>query len=362
MKPIRLAFALLCAPALWLMPASAMAFDHAKVAEASLTQHIRPGYARLESAFNGLAQALEGYCAAPEPASSDAVYAGFKAAVRAWGRVEHIRFGPVADDNRFERIAFWPDAKSLGRKQVLKVLRRKDKTVLAPSSLSRKSVALQGLTALEVMLYSKRHERRFGPNGPGAFACAYSRSVAANLIAIAGAVRSGWGEGGQYARLWRTPGADNPLYFTGKEVIQELVQAYTTALEQTRDKKLLFPMGKGAGRTVPSRPPFERSRLSLAILIANLEGLDGLFVDGGFLDAVNAFREGQGRTIADVFHISLKRLRKLEAEPWQAFSNPERIAQLTPVVFLLGDAVEQGGPMMREAADLSIGFNASDGD
>ena len=99
---------------------------------------IRPGYRAFEASAGKLAQATAAFCKAPSEASRRSVDDTFRQAVADWGRIEIVRIGPVLDDNRFERILFYPDRKSTGLKQVQALLH----TML--SGILRRSFAATG--------------------------------------------------------------------------------------------------------------------------------------------------------------------------------------------------------------------------
>ncbi len=127
--------------------------DHAAIAKASLTEVIRPGYAALAAATGSLDDKVAALCKQPSAAALQAAKDAFAGAVDAWSKVEIFRFGPIVQDHRYERLFFWPDPKSLGLRQVEDALAKKDEDVTDPAKLAAKSVALQGLPALEYLLY-----------------------------------------------------------------------------------------------------------------------------------------------------------------------------------------------------------------
>ncbi len=216
-----------------------MAFDHAGVARNAVEQHIRPGYKRLADATAALNESLKAFCADQQEASLAAAKQAYADAVTAWGRIEHLRFGPIMEDHRYERIVFWPDPKGIGSTQVSRAMSKNDPTLISPESLGKKSVALQGLTALEQVLYG-----RTGLLGQKTgFRCQYAMAIGANLAAIAAAVDSAWNAPDGYCRLMLNPGADNPVYMQPGEVTQELVMAYATGLLSVRNLKIGAPLG-----------------------------------------------------------------------------------------------------------------------
>src|SRR5690606_22737995 len=99
------------------------------------------------------------------------VRAQFPAVVTAWSRIELYRFGPLMAQNRSDRILFWPDRKGIALRQVQAILADKDEAALAPETLARKSVAVQGLGALEFVLHGTGSEDLATPDG--AFRCDY---------------------------------------------------------------------------------------------------------------------------------------------------------------------------------------------
>jgi uncharacterized protein len=126
--------------------------DHGAIAKAAVTEVIRPGYDALETAGGGLEEKVSAVCEAPSEAALQEAKAAFAATVSAWSKVEILRFGPVTQDRRYERLFYWPDPKGLGQKQVQQALANQDQTVTIPDTPADKSVALKGLPALEYLL------------------------------------------------------------------------------------------------------------------------------------------------------------------------------------------------------------------
>ena len=114
---------------------------------------IRPGYRDLVERTGALADHLRPLCHRPSPQSLGRAKRAFSEVTASWSRIEIVRVGPVLDDNRFERVLFFPDRKSTGLKQVQRILAENDETATIATSLRGKSVAVQGLGALEYVLF-----------------------------------------------------------------------------------------------------------------------------------------------------------------------------------------------------------------
>jgi hypothetical protein len=241
--------------------------DHAAIAKASLEQYIRPGYAQLTQSTDALKQSVAALCGKPSPAALKDTQDAFAATVEAWSVVEPIRFGPVAQEHRFERIFYWPDPKGLGTRQIRDALAKQDKSVTEPARLIGKSVALQGLPALEYLLYGDGAATLGKIGAEGTFRCSFAEAVAGNLAGIAKDIVDGWQDGAPYTKSYLEPGPTNAAYHTPKEVTLELFKTFTAGIEWVRDQKLAKTLGPkpeqarpqlapsgGAGRASPTWP------------------------------------------------------------------------------------------------------------
>ena len=155
--------------------------DHGAIARAALTEVIRPGYAALTAATGILKDKAAALCAEPSAAALKETKDAFAATVESWSKVEIFRFGPVNKDHRYERLFYWPDPKGIGLRQVKAALAKKDETVTLADTLVGKSVALQGLPALEYLLYGDGAETLTSGDPEVGFRCSFASSVATAL-------------------------------------------------------------------------------------------------------------------------------------------------------------------------------------
>src|SRR5512143_1347522 len=152
--------------------------DHAAIAKASLTEVIRPGYVALAAATFSLHDRVATLCNTPSADALKDARGAFAGAVDAWSKVEIFRFGPIVQDRRYERLFFWPDPKSLGLRQIEDTLAKKDEGATDPAKLAAKSVALQGLPALEYLLYGDGADGLATGGETAAFRCSFASSIA----------------------------------------------------------------------------------------------------------------------------------------------------------------------------------------
>ncbi len=342
-------------------------FKHRQLADTALQKLILPGYEHLGQKLEALGTAVDTLCQAPASQQLQLTRKAYQESISAWGKVEFIRFGPVTRQNRYERLFFWPDRKGRGRRQVLRLLSTEDDSALKPESLARKSVAVQGLTALELVLFGKTSDdlARGRPNG---FACRYAAAIIDNLENINSALLAEWQPKGAFEKIWQTPGPQNPVYLKPSEVSLELVKVLDHGLENLRDRRIAPVLGFGKNRRRKSRPVLWRSKSSMILIHSNIEGLYQLLFEGGLADAYITSKPYKGERAEDLmesikseFELTLGMSGKLakDADP---FARKDILSRLVPIGFPLRNIRHNAVGEIKAAAGLAIGFNASDGD
>ncbi len=139
----------------------------------------------------------------------------------AWSRIELLRSARVTEDNRLERILFWPDRKGTGLKQVQAALATEDPTAAAAGVAGREKASPCRAWARWSSCCSAPARRR--SPAPGAHRCAYGAAIAQNLNAIAGAVGEEWRRPDGYADEWSNPGEATPHFRDETEALNELL-------------------------------------------------------------------------------------------------------------------------------------------
>ncbi|MGQ9366005.1 imelysin family protein [Azospirillum sp. A39] len=232
--------------------------------------HVQPRFAALAAATADLVPRLERFCAAPDAAGLDAARAGYHAAMDAWAGAQHLRSGPLLLEMRSDRIAFWPERRNIVARQLGQVLKGQDAKLLEPGALRKQSAAVQGLTALERLLFDEDVTlASFGNDAAGRFRCGLAVAVAGNVAELAAAVRDGWGEltphllAGEATSVGATPEA----------AAENLYASLVTMAQIVADQKLRFPMGDSADDTKPSLAEATRSGRSMRSIALNLAAM-----------------------------------------------------------------------------------------
>jgi predicted lipoprotein len=348
---------------LWLAATPAQAeVDLAAIGHAALETYIRPGYAQFAASAASLDQAIAALCETPSPQALGGAREDFAGTVAAWSVVEPIRFGPVEREHRHERIFYWPDPKGLGTRQIREALAREDGTATDQASLAGKSVALQGLPALEYLLYGDGADGLTQASSEAAFRCRFAKAVAGNVAALSKEIADGWEEGAPYAQAYLNPGPDNSAYRTPKEVTLDLYKTFSGGIETVRDQKLAKVLGAKPEEARPKLAPFWRSGLSFANMAGNLAGVRDLFAEGGFAELVHAESAGVEASILFDLNHTIDTLRGIKQPIEEAARDEDTRAKLEALRIALKSASTTAGDMIARGAGLSFGFNAMDGD
>ena len=338
--------------------------DHAAIAQEALTNVIRPGYDDFAASSSALKDQIESFCASRNLMTLKGIlWQTFALTVKTWSRVEIFRFGPMNRDHRFERVFFWPDRKGLGTRQVLRAIQKKDETVLQPSTLAKKSVALQGLPALEYLLYGEGARTLIEEGDEeSTFRCRYAAAIAANVANIAASVKQDWSPSGSFTKEYLEPGPNDPLYREPKDVTLELFKAFTGGIELVRDQKLAKVLGKTAERARPRLAAFWRSRLSFHNMAGNMEAVRALFEKGGLAGVVASESPGVESSVQfDLTH-AIGVLMKIDQPIAEAVRDPAARGKLVALRVALKSARDTAAKLIAAGAGLSFGFNAADGD
>lgn len=305
-------------------------------------KQILPGYARFAEAAAALDTVAQADCRA------EALRPAYHAAFDAWMGVSHLRLGPVEDQGRALAIAFWPDPKAIGARQVAALLEAADPAMATPEGLAQVSVAAKGLFGVERLIHG-------APYGEADYACTLVRAMAADLAGMAAAVQAGWGDAGTggYADLLLSAGApENVTFLTTVESRQALFTQLITGLEFTATQRLGRPLGS-FDQPLPERAEALASGRPLRNVMQSLTALQAYagalaiaatpLTDAAFARALGLAQALPDPTLGMVADAS----GRLKVEILQQAVLATRDAALAEI----------GGQLQ-----VSAGFNAADGD
>lgn len=319
------------------------------IARDLVTHHAVPGYEAFADKAATLDQRARAFCTDEAEAGLEALRTAHEAAFLAWQRVQHIRFGPVMQADRYYRIEYWPDKHGQGGRQLRKLLASDDIAGLTPERLADKSVALQGFPALERVL--------FGDDPAGL--CPFLTAITGNLARMADRTAAAWDE-------TAAPEGDEAV----ERTLKDFFQSFIDQIQFIRLSKLGAPLGETPRNANPRAAEAWRSGLSLAAVKANLDGLQEAFA-GDEETGVAGLGAALSRDEADAdYRRSVERALRyassfIDDHPALLTDDLTSEEGRESVAFLmlhLEGVRERAAGALGDALGIGLGFNAMDGD
>jgi predicted lipoprotein len=349
------------------LPAEALPIrkSHATTVLDSIDGFIVPRIDTLSRTTAHLAETVQAVCrdgGANDRARAAAV-SSFADTVRAWGGVDFIRFGPVSREHRLERVLFWPDPRATTSRQLNGLVAARKPELLEPGAIARQSVAVQGLTALEILLFDEKAPLGSGTEEQARYRCALAGTIAANIDAVARELKSGWTDADGFRHKMLAAGSDNELYKDSSETVRDVVKAIATGLDLCRNR-FVVPELTALAETPPKkvRLPFERADLTGEFLFSSLAALHDLFDATGLAAYVPADKPWMASFLPNAWTSLLadaKRLDKLRATERGSDAHLQALRKMR---FDLGGIRLIIVKELAPNADIVLGFNELDGD
>lgn len=322
------------------------------------------GYRAYQSAAARLEQSVQDFCAAPDAAGLDKVRAGYHAAMDGWQNVQWIGFGPVEAFHRGQRVQFWPDKKNAGDRQMLALIKDRKADSLDPHRIPFASVAVQGLPALEMLLFADAQTDKLLQAGAEetAFRCKLIGGIANNLARIGGELVQEWEKPDGFAATLKSIGAVSGPYADTRQAASQMFNALHGELSAIAEIKLSYAMGANAGEARPSRAESWRSKRSARNIELNLQALRATFVAAIVPVLAAEGKAAAGERFLKTLDDSRAALAKLSAPLEDEMTNPEGWARANAVKAKVKATALVLETDIANALDLQVGFNALDGD
>lgn len=326
----------------------------------AIDKAIWPGFADFAAETSEMTARLDVLCKGASAEHLAAARAQFAGVVTAWSRIEFYRFGPLMAENRSDRILFWPDRKGIALKQVQAILATGDETAVAPETLGQKSVAVQGLGALEFVLFGTGSDDL--ATADGAFRCRYASAIGALMAGTAADMDAEWRDPAGIAGRMIRPSEANIDYRSNDEVLEELVGVMAHGVEAIRDQRILPFLGRDGAAPKPKSALFWRSNLTMPSVLANFEGLRTLLVNSDIWEYAPTDQFWIGEQAMAEFDTIAIYASGVTGTVEEAMADPARRDQVANIVIssqVIGKLVGEDLPA---ALGLSVGFSSLDGD
>lgn len=323
----------------------------------AVDSHIVPGYQALGSSTTRISQAADAFCAAPDADGLDRLRQAYRDGMGDWQSIQHIRFGPIEYLTRAHRYQLWPDKRGTVRKHLDRLLAAQDSAALELDTFAGGSVAVQGFSALERLLFGADvGPAQFSGDAAARYRCQVVQAIGANLADMSSRLVNDWQDQRHFIA---TAHDGNDFYDSDQEVSAKLLNNLHTQLQVVVEQKLERPLGDSLRKARGKRAESWRSGQSLANIRRNLQASRDLY------QAAFAPRLQDGGLKAEIdqaFADSLQAVDAITLPLYQAVKDPAARLQ---VETLHGRAYELKsllGNRLPEALGLVLGFNSLDGD
>lgn len=316
-----------------------------------IEHHVLPGIAVLHEAANKLPDAVAQVCVASTSVNVKQLRDAFSDAAMGLAAVDFYRFGPMAEQGRRERLAFWPDPRGVMARQLRAIVAAADPAVATSDGIARQSAAVQGLPALESLIADTS-----APLGPEqSYRCLLARAIAGNIAALTRDLRERWMAADGQQTLMRNPGATNPTYKTHAEAAADLVKSLLTGLQVVSELQLKPRIQAPKG----SNGPYAKLGLQREVYTAAVGSLSKLY---GLLD-LEAPLKPEKSWIKGWVTGAWRAMGMSDGMGGPAAGVPAADApRVQEVVSRIGGLRMLIGKEMSNAAGIAIGFNELDGD
>ncbi len=339
--------------------ASAAGPDFAAFNAAFGAKIVLPAFDHLIEATTAFAKATDAFAAKTDPVSLDAVKKGFNDVADAWASSQQFRIGALAQEQRAERFAYWPERRNVVEKQINALLAVQGQDGLAADQFANGSVAVQGLPVLERILYGDDKGQHLLGGDKAERRRAIVVAIANNLKVIASDAQKIWME-----NLKDTTKAANIFAANPGEGV---AQSYTNLLTITQivaEQKLGAPLGGAdVANAKPKAAEQWRSGRSLRNIQLNLEtAKTSVLAPGGFADLLPAEQAGLKNDVAKAFDDAIAAIRPIGDDLSSAVTNHNNRKTVTALLVKVNHLRDLLRQQMPSALGVTLGFNELDGD
>jgi predicted lipoprotein len=334
----------------------------AEVADAGFAREVvekiyQPGFERFSQTSGQFLAVVQSACQNPSPESLAELRARFGTMVSAFSAIELYRMGPLLVDNRQNRLFYWPDKRRVGERQLRELLADASAQHLTATDVSGKSVTLQGLPALERLLFGKSSQQHLAAASDTPD-CQVVSAIAGNTHLMAMDINQSWQNESMMVQSMLHPEQGSEYFRSYDEVLRSLVTQIIVAIDVILDRKIAALMNEDGQIR---QAPLWRSGQTLPMIRANLESVRALSVDSGLAGV-----GGLDNELAFEFRSADQMLHKLQALP--ALTNDQ--SQLTDdarsllrsLTAVVGSIKYTLNDRFTAALGITAGFNSEDGD
>ncbi|OED41737.1 hypothetical protein AB833_08930 [Chromatiales bacterium (ex Bugula neritina AB1)] len=326
-----------------------------------------PAYSEFNSTADNLVGAIKLLCQGASFEQLKEVRDAYGAVVQSFSVIEFYRIGPMLIDNRQNRLFYWPDKRRVGERQLRAMLQESNTgNAVSKLNIAGKSVAVQGLPALERLLYDSRAGEQL--TDVSSRRCNVALVVAFNIATMASELEHQWSAVEGIADRIRNPRDSDEQFRTHREVIRSFMTQISAGSEFLVARKLepLLPgdsseTSKSSGLRTMRKMPFWKSENYLTNLRGNVEGIRALVIDSGLAERANIADE-----LTFEFKVAVGYIKSLDSISSLVLENtsldPDAQGLLAALASVLRSIQLSVSDRLASKLGVHAGFNSDDGD
>lgn len=322
--------------------------DFAALNQNLTRNHILPRYEFFAGAAEQMRGEIKSFCESPSKGGLHLAQRAFNDAMDTFIEIGHIRFGHIEDQNRYQRLYFWPDADNRIDEAIKARLEARGDA--ASGDIARSVAEIQGFPALGRLIFGPGTDKILAGDDAAAKRCALATDIADNITALSGQVNAEWREGpSAFAKLLENAGsAGNSTFPTTSAGTKAFLDSMTDALKLITEVKLPLILKAADEPGAIKTAECWCSGRSLRNIRINLEALRELYKGAngaGFDDAL--LRANVGWLYNDIEHgfgNAIKLINGIDESPEALVSDDAvraKLKTLIPVVKQLQDLVQK---------------------
>jgi predicted lipoprotein len=330
-----------------------------KIALAVTDAFVLPTYRALLQAAEAEEKTWTAFAANRANGDFASLRAAYNAMADAWANAQLIKTGPITLFLRYDRFAYWPEARNATQRALDQLLTSNNPKDLTAESLAHDSVAGQGLTALERLLYDGDNPASLlkAPGKDGVWRTQVGVAIAHNLATIAREVLADWtAPDGVRAAIAANKGWKN-LFADAEEAARLLLTDLVAGFKLMHDVKLLPVLGANAGAAKPKSAEAWRSARSSRDLKFNLAAAEGL--EKAFAATAPADHRAK---FDKLFVDAAKAVDAMPADMGDAAADPKRRPRVNAGRAAIKAVQTEIAKTLPGDVGVTIGFNSLDGD
>jgi len=345
-----------------------------KLLQSVTNSFIKPAHQVLAKSTEMLEQNSRQFCQNINQLNYSSVQQSWFSAMNAWSAIAPINFGPIDDSNATWRFQFWPDQINLVHRKFKSRIQGRNQAILA-KDLAQASVAIQGLSALEYLLFDEAGTLAAYQSKP--HLCTILIATSENLHANAAVLTASWVN--DYPQRWFNLATQSSKSDYLKRQVETVFSGLVMALGNITNQKLGKALGYKKNNDKKSKQVDEtksaklnpwlleswRSETSLKNIHSTLKSGHILYTTkqglSDYLVAKGKKYQSLDQEIRELFQANTHLVKTIEISAFQNLKN-----NMSGQLELLHKNVHRLYRLLKidyaKAANILFRFNAHDGD